>query len=49
MQVVAVLSEKGGVGKTITCMSLAGRTVREASRTLVVDVGPQWRCLCPGR
>ncbi|POX22480.1 ParA family protein, partial [Serratia marcescens] len=40
MQVVAVLSEKGGVGKTTTCMSLAGVTA-EASRTLVVDVDPQ--------
>lgn len=48
MQVVAVLSEKGGVGKTTTCMSLAGVTA-EASRTFVVDVDPQasaswWSC-----
>jgi chromosome partitioning protein len=40
MQVVAVLSEKGGVGKTTTTMSLAAITA-EASRTLVVDVDPQ--------
>lgn len=40
MQVVAVLSEKGGVGKTTTAMSLAAITA-EASRTLVVDVDPQ--------
>jgi len=40
MQLVAVLSEKGGVGKTTTCMSLAAVTA-EASRTLVVDVDPQ--------
>ena len=40
MQVVAVLSEKGGVGKTTTCMSLAAITA-EAARTFVVDVDPQ--------
>lgn len=40
MQVVAVLSEKGGVGKTTTCMSLAAITA-EASSTFVVDVDPQ--------
>ena len=40
VQLVSVLSEKGGVGKTTTCMSLAGVTA-EASRTLVVDGDPQ--------
>lgn len=40
MQVVAVLSEKGGVGKTTTCMSLAAITA-EAARTFMVDVDPQ--------
>jgi len=40
VRLVAVLSEKGGVGKTTTAMSLAAITA-EASRTLVVDVDPQ--------
>src|SRR3954469_20015829 len=40
MQVVSVVEEKGGVGKTTTAMSLAA-ICAEASRTLVVDVDPQ--------
>jgi chromosome partitioning protein len=40
MQVIAVVDEKGGVGKTTTAMSLAA-ICAEASRTLVVDVDPQ--------
>ncbi len=40
MQVVSVVEEKGGVGKTTTSMSLAA-ICAEASRTLVVDVDPQ--------
>lgn len=40
MQVVSVIEEKGGVGKTTTTMSLAA-ICSEASRTLVVDVDPQ--------
>ncbi|MFL5512852.1 MAG: ParA family protein [Gemmatimonadales bacterium] len=40
MQVVSVLAQKGGVGKTTTAMSLAA-ICAEASRTLMVDVDPQ--------
>jgi chromosome partitioning protein len=40
MQVVSVVEEKGGVGKTTTAMSLAS-ICAEASRTLVIDVDPQ--------
>jgi chromosome partitioning protein len=40
MQVVSVLAQKGGVGKTTTAMSLAA-ICAEASRTLMVDVDLQ--------
>lgn len=40
MHVVAVVAQKGGVGKTTTAMSLAA-ICAEASRTFVVDVDPQ--------
>jgi chromosome partitioning protein len=40
MRLVAVVDEKGGVGKTTTTMSLAA-ICAEAGRTLVVDVDPQ--------
>jgi chromosome partitioning protein len=40
MQVVSVLTQKGGVGKTTTAMSLAA-ICAEASRTLMVDVDAQ--------
>jgi chromosome partitioning protein len=40
MQVVSVLAQKGGVGKSTTAMSLAA-ICSEASRTLMVDVDPQ--------
>lgn len=40
VRLVAVVDEKGGVGKTTTTMSLAA-ICAEASRTLVVDVDPQ--------
>jgi chromosome partitioning protein len=40
MQVVSVIAQKGGVGKTTTAMSLAA-ICSEASRTLLVDVDPQ--------
>jgi chromosome partitioning protein len=40
VQIVVVLSEKGGVGKTTTAMSLAS-VAAEAARVLVVDIDPQ--------
>lgn len=40
MRIVSVVSQKGGVGKTTVCMSLAA-ICGEASRVFVVDVDPQ--------
>lgn len=41
MQVVAVLSLKGGVGKTTIVLGLAGAAMQRGLRTLVVDLDPQ--------
>ncbi|HEY4007936.1 MAG TPA: ParA family protein [Pseudonocardia sp.] len=41
MQVVAVLSLKGGVGKTTVVLGLAGAAMQRQLRTLVVDLDPQ--------
>ncbi|MGH3858500.1 ParA family protein [Actinokineospora sp.] len=41
MQTVAVLSLKGGVGKTTVVLGLASAALRRGARTLVVDLDPQ--------
>ena len=41
MQVIAVLSLKGGVGKTTVALGLAGAAMQRGLRTLVVDLDPQ--------
>jgi cellulose biosynthesis protein BcsQ len=41
VQVVAVLSLKGGVGKTTVVLGLAGAATQHGLRTLVVDLDPQ--------
>lgn len=41
MQVVSVLSLKGGVGKTTVVLGLAGAAAQYGLRTLVVDLDPQ--------
>jgi cellulose biosynthesis protein BcsQ len=41
VQVVAVLSLKGGVGKTTIVLGLAGAAMQRGMRTLVVDLDPQ--------
>ncbi|MFC7340679.1 ParA family protein [Saccharopolyspora griseoalba] len=51
MQTVAVLSLKGGVGKTTVVLGLASAAMRRGVRTLVVDLDPQCNataCLEPG-
>ncbi|SDQ43084.1 ParA family protein [Actinopolyspora saharensis] len=41
MHTVAVLSLKGGVGKTTVVLGLASAAMRKGARTLVVDLDPQ--------
>ncbi|PKW19442.1 ParA family protein [Saccharopolyspora spinosa] len=52
MQTVAVLSLKGGVGKTTVVLGLASAAMRRGVRTLVVDLDPQCNataCLEPDK
>ena len=44
MRTVAVLSLKGGVGKTSVVLGLAGAALSRNIRTLVVDLDPQGNC-----
>ncbi|MDQ3899707.1 MAG: ParA family protein [Actinomycetota bacterium] len=44
MRTVAVLSLKGGVGKTSLVLGLAGAALMRNIRTLVVDLDPQGNC-----
>ena len=54
MRRIAVLNQKGGVGKTTTTVNLAAALAAEGHRTLVLDLDPQAHAtlhlgLLPGR
>lgn len=40
-KIIAIVNQKGGAGKTTTCMQLAGTIARNGAKVLVVDADPQ--------